>query len=323
MRAAYIETTGGLEVLKVGEQPRPKPGPNDVLIRVHASCLDRVHVYAREGSHGMKGVPKPYVAGQDMAGEIVEVGAGAAASYPELKVGARVVALGGGAHAEFAVAPAVMTFLLPQNLDFAQAAAIPTAGRTAYQSLIHRARIAPGEDVLIVAGGSGVGSFGIQIARATGCRVITTVGGEEKMAKALAAGAHAAIDHYKEDVAARVKALTGGTGVHAVLDHVGTSTWESSFAAMRPFGRFVTTGVTAGHKAELHLGQLFTKGVELHGIGRPDPAQNRRSLGGLLTLVERGQVRPIIDTIFPLEKIAEAHQLMESSAFFGKIVLTI
>ena len=323
MRAAFIEQTGGLEVLKIGEQPDPKPGANDVLIRVRASCLDRVHLYAREGSHGMRGVPKPYIAGQDMAGEILEIGAGAAAAFPKLKIGDKVVAMGGGAHAELAVAPAMMTFPLPKGLDYAAAAAIPTAGRPAYQSLIYRARIAPGEDVMIVAAGSGVGSFGVQIARATGCRVIATVGSEEKKAKAIEAGAHEVINHYKEDIAARVKELTGGAGVHAILDHIGTATWEASFASLRPFGRFVTTGVTSGHKAELHLGQLFTKGVELHGVGRVDAAQNRKALGELLTLVERGLVKPIIQASFPIEKIAEAHKLMESSAFFGKIVLTL
>lgn len=320
MRAAFINEIGGLEVLKVAEQPEPKIGANDVLIKVKASSLDRVHLYAREGSHGMRGVPKPYVAGQDIAGEIVQVGAGV--KDPELKVGSAVISLGMGAHAELAAAPANMTFPLPKNLDFASAAAIPTAGRTAYHALVNRARIAPGEDVLVIAGGSGVGSFGIQIARAAGCRVITTVGAEAKKAKALEIGAVAAIDHYKEDIAARVKELTDGAGVHVVLDHVGTPVWQAAFAALRPFGRFVNTGVTAGHKAELHLGQLFTKGVELHGIGRPDPADNRKSFAGLLRLIERGLVKPIVHAQFPLEEIALAHKLMESSSFFGKIVLT-
>jgi NADPH2:quinone reductase len=322
MRAAFHLEVGGPEVLRVEEQPDPRPGPNDVLIRVHATSLDRVDVYGREGSHGMRW-PTPYVGGRDIAGTIVEIGAEAAKSFPALTVGSAVMAMGDRAHAELALAPALLTFPLPSGLDFVSAAALPTAGRTAYVAMMERLEVRPGEDVLVFAGGSGVGSFGIQIARAAGCRVITTVGSAEKQQKARDLGAHEAIDHYTEDVAARVKELTGGAGVHAVLDHVGTPVWDAAFASLRPFGRFVTTGVTAGHRVSLHLGQMFVKGTKFMGIGRAERPESRRQLLELIRLVERGQVKPVVHATFPLERIADAHRLMEASTFFGKIVLTV
>jgi NADPH:quinone reductase-like Zn-dependent oxidoreductase len=321
MRAAFHLQTGGPEVLQVAEQPDPRCGPNDVLLRVRASSLDRVDVYGREGSHGMKW-PTPYVGGRDIGGTIVEAGSEAQKSFPSLTPGTQVIAMGDRAHAELALAPALMVFPLPRGLDVVSAAAIPTAGRTAYDALIHRVEIRPGEDVLIFAGGSGVGSFGIQIARAAGCRVITTVGSADKKKQALELGAHHAIDHYTEDVAARVKEITGGQGVHAVLDHVGTPVWEAAFASLRPFGRFVTTGVTAGHRVSLHLGQMFVKGTKVMGIGRSDRPEMRKSMLELLRLVEQGAVKPVVAATFPLESIADAHRLMESSKFFGKIVVT-
>ncbi|GAA4347519.1 NAD(P)H-quinone oxidoreductase [Variovorax defluvii] len=321
MKAAYFEKTGGVEVLEFGERPDPICGVNDVLIRVRATSLDRFDIYGREASHGMRW-PLPHVGGGDIAGHIAEIGVGARESFPQLKVGDAVFALGRHAHAEVAAAPAILTLPVPKGWSFESAAALPMAGRTAFDAL-NRIRIRSGEDVLIVAGASGVGSYAIQIARTAGCRVITTVGSEDKFAKALETGAHEVINHYTEDGAARVKGFTNGSGVHAVLDHVGTPMFDAAFESLRPNGRFVSTGVTAGHKASLHLGKLFFKGIELHGIGRADQPSMRKSIEGLVALAERGLLKPVVHTTFPLEQIAEAHRLMESSRFFGKIVLTV
>jgi NADPH:quinone reductase len=322
MRAAFHSELGGVDVLQVGEIPDPTCGPNEVLIRVRASSLDRLDVYSREGSHGVAR-QLPHVGGRDIAGHVVELGSEVTRSPGDLEVGLPVVALGhAGAHSELAAAPALLTFPLPTLLSFEQAAAIPTAGRSAYDALANRARIRGGEDVLVVAGGSGVGSFGIQIARASGCRVLTTVGSPDKREPAMRLGASEVIDHYQEDIAERVKELTDGNGVHVVLDHVGAPVWEACFNALRPYGRFVTTGVTAGARATLHLGMLFTKGAELHGVGRPDDHYLHGVLAGLLRLVERGLVTPVVHATFPLAEIRAAHELMESSSFFGKIVLT-
>jgi NADPH:quinone reductase-like Zn-dependent oxidoreductase len=322
MRAAFFEELGDVDVLQVGEQPDPVCGPNDVLVSVRASSLDRLDIYGREGSHGVNR-RLPHIGGRDIAGDIVALGAEVGRRFPHLQVGRPVVALGDGAHAALAVAPALLTFPLPSRLSYEEAAAIPTAGRSAYDALVNRARIQAGEDVLVMAGGSGVGSFGIQIAHASGCRVITTVGSDDKRDPALELGAVAVIDHYQEDVAARVRELTDGQGVHVVLDHVGAAVWDAAFASLRPWGRFVTTGVTAGARATLHLGQLFTKGVELHGVGRPDDYKLRQIMTGLLRLVDIGHVTPVVHATLPLDEIRTAHEIMEASSFFGKIVITV
>lgn len=322
MLAAFHSEVGSPEVLRVGAFPDPSCGPNDVLIRVRASSLDRLDIYSREGSHGMAR-QLPHIGGRDIAGDVASLGSEVAARFPWLAIGVAVVALGSGAHSEFAVAPAMLTFPLPAGLSYAEAAAIPTAGRSAYDALVNRARLRPGEDVLVIAGGSGVGSFGIQIARAAGARVFTTVGSDEKREPAIRLGADSVINHYRDDVALRIKELTDGNGVHVVLDHVGAAVWDAVFASLRPFGRFVTTGVTAGSRASLHLGQLFSKGIELHGVGRPDDHHLRQVMMGLLRMVERGLVKPIVHAVIPLAEIRKAHEMMESSSFFGKIVLDI
>ena len=318
MRAAYHESQGGLDVLRVGELPDPEPGPGDVLIRVKATSMDRVDVYWREGSHGMKLRWPQHVGGRDIAGVVEEVGS----QVETVAVGDRVVASGERTHASLALAPAELAFPLPGGISFEAGGATPTAGRSAHQALVEKAQIQSGESVLVMAAGSGVGSFGIQIARAMGCRVIATAGTAEKRAQAVALGAELAIDHYTDDIVAAVREATDGRGVEVVLDHVGTPVFAAAVRSLAPEGRFVTCGVTAGHIGELHLGQLFVKGITLMGVGRPDNQRIAATMRGLLNLIDQGQVTPEIAAVFPLEEIAQAHRLMESSEFFGKIVLT-
>lgn len=305
----------------MGELPDPKPGARDVLIRVRATSLDRVDLYYREGSHGMTHCPlcPPHVGGRDIAGEVVAVGT----EVKTLQVGARVVSSSFHTHAELAVAPGALTFPLPESCSFVEGGAIPTAGRTAYAALMNQARIRAGEDVLVFAAGSGVGSFGIQIARAAGCRVIATAGRRDKLERARALGADIVINHYTEDVAVRVAEATNGGGVNVVLDHVGTPVWKAAMLSLAPWGRFVTAGVTAGHRVDLHLGQVFVKGTQIMGVGRPGEAEMADAMSGLLRLIERRQVLPVVHATFPLAEIAAAHRMMERSDFFGKIVLTV
>ena len=325
MRAAYHSSSGGIEVLRYGEVDDPPPlRADDVLIRVRASSLDRVDVYFREGSHGMELREPTYIGGRDIAGDVVAVGS----DVRTVGVGDAVVASGVRAHAELAVAPATLTLLLPANCSYEQAAAIPTAGRSAYQALVERVHIAEGETVLVTAAGSGVGSFGVQIATASGCRVIATASVRpdstlDKLAEARALGAAVALDSRRDDLADAVLAATDGAGVDVVLDHVGTPLWKSVMRTLRPWGRYVTTGVTAGHRVDLHLGQVFVKGLTITGVGRPTDAQIRRTLEGLLSLVASGDVVPRIAASFPLAQIADAHRMMETDDFFGKIVLTM
>ncbi len=317
MRAAFHETEGGLDVLQYGEVPDPAPGPNDVLVRVHATSMDRLDVFTREGSHGQGVVGDRYIGGRDFSGVVEALGS----EVRGFEVGQRVAGTASSTHAELAVAAAVGTFAMPDNLSFDEAGSAPTAGRSAHGALIDKARIVAGETVLVIAAGSGVGSFALQIAKASGCRVIATAGAADKCQQALDLGADAAIDHYTEDIAERVRDITGGSGVDVVCDSVGTPVWRAATDSLAPEGRFVTCGVTAGHLSTTHLGRLFTMGHAYMGIGRPSPHQIRRTLTGLFKMLEQGSIRSVVHATFPLSEIAQAHELMEGSTFFGKIVL--
>ena len=312
MKAVYVDQTGPPEVLRYGDLPAPRPGPNDVLIRVAATSLNRLDVFMREGSHGTRITP-PEVLGRDIAGDVAELGS----EVQGFTVGDRVVASGAGSYAEYALAPAARTFHLTEACSFDEAGALPTAGLTAYQMLVNRARVRPGETVLVMAAGSGVSSFAVQIATAVGARVIATAGSDDKLRQAQQIGADAVINHYTEDVAARVRDLTGGDGVDVTIEHVGAAVWPACFRSLAVNGRLVTCGVTAGHRVDLHLGQVFTRALNIMGVGRGSPDDMRE----LLRLVDLGRVRSIIHQRFPLQEAAAAHTLLESSAFFGKLVL--
>ena len=314
MKAVYVEQTGPPEVLIYGDLPTPEPGPNDVLVRVRATSLNRLDVFMREGSHGTRITP-PQILGRDMAGEVVRVGS----EVREFRPGDRVVGSGNGSYAEYGLAPVERTFLLPASCAFDDGGALPTAGLTAYQMLINRARVRPGEDVLVMAAGSGVSSYAVQIARAVGARVIATAGSAEKLQKALEIGADAVINHYTEDVAARVLELTAGQGVDVIIEHVGAAVWPACFRSLKVNGRLVTCGVTAGHRVDLHLGQVFSRALQIMGVGRGSPQDMRE----LLRLLALGRVRPVIHARFPLQEAVAAHRLLESSQFFGKVVLQI
>ncbi|HEX4019078.1 MAG TPA: zinc-binding dehydrogenase [Frankiaceae bacterium] len=322
MRAAFHEQQGDVSVLRVGEQPDPELTPDQVLIRTRATSLDRVDLYFREGSHGMS-VSGAHIGGRDVAGTVEAVGSLAHRVAPFV-VGAEVVGVAvQSAHAELVAVPAALVFPLPAGCSFEQAAAIPTAGRTAFDGLINRGRLAAGENVLVVAGGSGVGSFAIQIARAAGALVVATVGSAWKAEHALALGAAGVINHHAEDDFRSVGSFTGGQPVDVALDPVGAATFAKAMRTLGPDGRYVTTGVTVGHRADLHLGQVFQHGLTVTGVGRPDNLRIRETMHRLLRLVSRGDVKPVVHASMPLEQIAEAHQLLAAGEVFGKLVLTL
>jgi NADPH:quinone reductase len=312
MKAVYLTETGSPEVLQFGELPEPSVGPNDVLIRVRACSLNRLDVFTREGSHGTRITP-PHVLGGDFAGEVVQVGAAVETVQP----GAQVIAAGRGGYAELAVAPSDRVFPLPKGCTFNQGATLPVAGLTAWQMVMNRACVRPGESVLMTAAGSGVSTFAIQLCRTLGARVITTASGADKLEKALALGAEAGIDYTREDILERVRAFTGGEGVDVVLEHVGTPVWHACFESLKPGGRFVTCGVTAGHRVELHLGRVFARALTIMGVGRGTPDDMR----AFLKVVAQGKVQGIVSQAFPLSRAVEAHRMMEASSFFGKLVL--
>jgi NADPH:quinone reductase-like Zn-dependent oxidoreductase len=253
------------------------------------------------------------VLGGDFAGEVVRVGEGVEGIQP----GDQVIANGRGGYAQLAVARGDHVYPLPERCTFDEGATLPVAGLTAWQMVMNRACVHPGESVLITAAGSGVSSFAIQFCRTLGARVITTASSAEKLEKARALGAEGGIDYTREDILARVRAFTGGEGVDVVLEHVGTPVWNACFESLKPGGRFVTCGVTAGHRVELHLGRVFSRGLTIMGVGHGTPADMR----AFLKVVGQGKVHGVVFRTFPLEKAAEAHQMMEASSFFGKLVL--
>ncbi len=324
VRAAFHTEQGDIDVLRVGQLPDAVAGPDEVLVRVRASSLDRVDLFFRSGRNKMR-ISGAHIGGRDVAGTIAELGAGVAAAYPDLAVGQPVVGVAvRSAHAELVPVPAGHVFPLPSTCTYEQAAAIPTAGRTAYDGLVNRGRLVRGETALVIAASSGVGSFGVQIAYALGATVLTTAGSEDKRRRAAELpGVEAVFDHYGDDVTARALELTGGRGVDVVLDPVGAATFAAGFYALGRDGRYVTTGVTAGHRADLHLGRVFERGLTVTGVGRPDAAYVRATMLGLLQLVERGSVVPVVHAVLPLDEIAAGHALLERSEVFGKVVLTL
>ena len=312
MKAVYLTETGLPEVLRFGELPEPSIGPNDVLIRVRACSLNRLDVFTREGSHGTR-ISPPHVLGGDFAGVVMQVGEAVETCQP----GDQVIANGRGGYAELAIAAGDRVYPLPQGCTFDEGATLPVAGLTAWQMVMNRANIRPGESVFITAAGSGVSTFAIQLCRILGARVITTASSAEKLEKAQALGAEAGIDYTHEDILERVRAFTGGEGVDVVLEHVGTPVWNACFESLKPGGRFVTCGVTAGHRVELHLGRVFSRALTIMGVGRGTPDDMR----AFLKVVAQGKVRGIVSKAFPLAQAVEAHRMMEASKFFGKLVL--
>ena len=344
MKAVYIQEQGGIEQLVFGDLPEPEPGPGEVLVRLHAAALNHLDIYSRSGANRVRVGPFPHVLGSDMAGEITALGS----DVTDKRVGQRVLvdyvikcgkcdycALGldelcrarvdmgvhvWGGYAQYLKAPVQNVHPIPNAMSYQEAAAIPLVFHTAWHCLVTRAGLHQGETVLINAAGSGVGSAAIQVARALNARVLVTAGSDTKLSKAREWGADEGINYTDTPAfSGPVKEMTGGDGVDLVFDSVGTALWDESFASMKRGGRFVTCGVTSGHLASLHLGQLFTRGLTVMGSG----GRSRREFADFMRLVHTGVLHGVVGHTFPLEEASEAHWLMESRDFFGKIVLDI
>ena len=344
MKAVYIQQQGDVEELVMGELPEPEVGEGEALVRIHAAALNHLDLYARAGENGVRVPSFPHVLGEDMAGEVVAVGS----EVPGIEVGQRVlvdyvikcdsceyciigydelcrrpknmgVDLWGG-YAQYVKAPYQNIHSVPDWMSYEEAASIPLVFHTAWHCLVTRAGLRPGETVLINAAGSGVGTAGIQVARAMNARVLVTAGSDFKIDKSKELGAEAGFN-YNVDPAFRsfVRDLTDGDGADVIFDSVGASLWEESYASLRRGGRFVTCGVTSGHQVALHLGQLFTKGLNIMGSG----TRSRREFKDFMNLVNVGSLRGVVYRVFPLAEAREAHRLMESRDVFGKIVLRI
>ena len=282
MRAILIPKHGGPEVLQYAEIADPKPGSNEVLVRVHACALNHLDLWVRQGLNGVT-FPLPLVPGSDIAGEVAAVGELAA----RVHIGDKVVLAPGascgrcaacaagrdnecrkytvlgygrnGGCAEYVVAPEVNVLPMPANLSFEEAAAVPLVFLTAWHMLVARARLQPGEEVLVLGAGSGVGSAAIQIGKLIGARVIATAGSGAKLDKARELGADEVINHAQQKISDEVRRLTAKRGVDVVFEHVGTATWEQSILSLATGGRLVTCGATTGFAAQLDLRYLFAR----------------------------------------------------------------
>lgn len=344
MKAVFIREQGGVDKLIYGDLPDPTPGPGEVLVRLHAAALNHLDVYARSGGNRVRVGPYPHVLGSDMAGEVAQIGQG----VEGVRAGQRVVVdyvikcgvcsycitgrdelcrrmvnMGlevAGSYAQYVKAPFQNVYAIPDNLPYEEAASMPLVFHTAWHCLVTRAGLQPGETVLINAAGSGVGSAGIQIARALHCRVLVTAGSDGKISRARELGAEGGVNYTTTPAFSKaIQGFTSGEGVDVVFDSVGTPVWDESFASMKVGGRFITCGVTAGYTANLHLGRLFSRGLTVMGSG----GRSRREFADFMRLVHRGALHGVVGRVFPLEEAAAAHKLMEDRDFFGKIVLRI
>jgi len=322
MRAIEIEGGGGpAEALKATERPDPVPGPDQVLIRVRAAGVNRPDLLQRAGLYppppGASDIP-----GLEIAGEIEAVGEGVDRWTP----GDRVCALlAGGGYADKAVVDARHALPIPEGLDFVQAAALPETVFTVFANVFEAGALKPGETLLIHGATSGIGVTAIQMAKATGARVIATSRGADKAAAALALGADVSLDARADDLAAAI-AAAGRADV--VLDMVGRDYAELNLKALKDGGRWVVIASLSGSHVELDLQRIMLKRLVLTGSTlRSRPADEKARLAAAVEAtawpwITSGRVRPPIHATFPLEKAADAHRALEAGDHVGKVVLT-
>lgn len=322
MRAVVFDQPGEPAVLRVAEAPDPEPAAGELLVRVHATAVNRADLLQRRGGYPAPPGASP-ILGLELAGEVVR-DAGA------WRAGDRVMAVvTGGGYAELAAVPEGMAIAVPAGMTYEEAAAIPEAFLTAFLNLFTLGRLAAGEAVLIHAGASGVGTAAIQLARAAGARVFATAGSDEKLELCRELGAAVAINYKREPFAERVAAATDGRGVDLVLDFVGAPSWEANLASLAVGGRLMLIGFLGGSRGQLDLGPVMTKSLTVGGTTlRRTPLERKVALTRAfaefaLPRLERGDLRPVIDTVYPLEQAAEAHSALEANRNAGKVVLRV
>jgi NADPH:quinone reductase-like Zn-dependent oxidoreductase len=338
MKAVRIHQFGGPEVLTYEEVPDPQLRKNQVLVRVRACALNHLDVWVRKG---LPGVKLPHILGSDVAGEIVEVGE----YVSEFKAGQRVLlapmvfcghcakcvagvqnqcrefaVLGNGVdggNCELIAVPAANVIPIPDSLGFDEAASVPLVFLTAWAMLVGRAYIRPGQTVLVLGASSGVGIAAIQIAKLFRCRVITTAGDESKLAKARELGADYGINHYQQKISDEVRRITNKDGADIVIEHVGATTWDESVKSLKRGGTLVTCGATTGPTVGIDLRHLFARQLSLLGSYMGTMGEMHEVLGHVFT----GRLKPVVDRSFPLSEIRAAHEHLEKSQMFGKIVV--
>jgi len=341
MLAVLIHEHGGLDKLTFADLPTPTPLPGQALVRVKAVALNHLDLWLRRGVPGHT-FPLPMIPGSEVAGVIEQIeendrwkAGDEVIVAPGYSCGLCVACLSGndplcrdfgifgetksGGAAEAIAVPVRNLLRKPPGLSFAEAAALPLDLLTAWHMLVTRAQLRPGETVLVHAGGSGVGSAAIQIAKLWGATVYATAGSDEKVARSRALGADEAINYRTGDFVDEVRRLTGKRGVDVVFEHVGADTFVRSLKALARGGRLVTCGSTAGAEVTINLRLVFFKLLSILG-------STMGSLGELheiLRHVEAGRLRPVVDRVLPLREVAEGHRILEEREAFGKVVLEV
>jgi NADPH:quinone reductase-like Zn-dependent oxidoreductase len=338
MKAVRIHEFGGPEVLRYEDVPDPQPRKDQVLVRVKACAMNHLDLWVRKGIPGVK---LPHILGSDVAGEIVEVGEYVTGFKPGQRVllapmhfcGHCTKCVAGlqnqcraftvlgnavdGGNCELIAVPAESAVFIPDSLDFNQAASVPLVFTTAWHMLTGRAAIRPGQTVLVLGANSGVGIAGIQVAKFFHCTVIATVGDEQKAARALQLGADYVINHYQQKISEEVRKITNKEGVDIVMEHVGPATWDESMRSLKPAGTLVTCGATTGPQVGMDLRFVYSRQLSVLGSYMGTMGE----LHEVLKHVFSGRLKPIIDRTFPFEDVRKAHEYMEKSQMFGKIVL--
>jgi putative PIG3 family NAD(P)H quinone oxidoreductase len=325
MQAVTLVGFGSSNVLKFSELPIPKPNPEQLLVRVRATALNRADILQRKGLY-----PAPAgeseILGLELAGEVVAWGS----AVQGFEVGQRVFSLvGGGAYAEYALCDAAMAMPIPEHWDFHQAAAVAEVFLTADESLFQLGRLQAGNKVLIHAGGSGVGTAAIQLAKYCGAKVYVTAGSQLKIQKALDLGANVGICYHTQDFVEEIKNLTDGAGVDVVEDFLGASHLARNLSVLKPAGRLVMLALMGGAKTELNLGLVLSRRLQILGcVMRSRSLADKRAMTARFTqrwlpVLAEGKIKPIIDSVFSWRKVREAHEYMEQNQNFGKIVLVV
>lgn len=324
MRYVAVTAPGGPEMLAIREMTAPEARRGEVLVAVQAAGVSRADVMQRQGNYPPPPGASP-ILGLEVAGTIADCGDGVTSWRP----GDSVCALtNGGGYAEFVAVPHGQVLPIPKGWTFVEAATLPENAFTVYDNLFERGRLRAGESVLVHGGTSGIGTTAIQFARALNATVYATAGTPEKCAACVALGAAAAIDYRTQDFVAEIARLTSGKGVDVVLDIVGGDYIARDLQALALDGRIVSIATPRGRRIELDLGALFAKRATIMASSlRPRSAQEKTGIARRLEeriwpLLAQRVIRPVVDSVYPFERIADAHARMEESAHVGKIVLT-
>lgn len=328
MKGVYIKEFGGADALEIREMPEPqRPRATEVLVRVMAAGINRADILQRRGLYPPPTGYSPNVPGLEFAGEIIESGPHVSVR----RVGERVFGITAGeAQAELVLVDERLTAPIPANLGFSEAAAIPEAFVTAHDALFSLGQLAPGESILIHAVGSGVGLAALQLAKTMGVTAIGTSRNAEKLEKCREFGLDTGIDTSNNpDFSETVMELTDGTGVNVILDLVGAAWFRQNLQCIAEKGRLLLVGLSGGARAEFDLSLALTRRIHIIGTtlrSRPT-GEKAEALGRFIResgpLFERGALKPNLEMVFPIERVAEAHRRIESNANFGKLVLEI